>query len=80
MLMSDKNLIPLVFCLTPLPPQNYSDKKLKSFVMLLSIRNQDKQQNKLNYIHCEEVYLVDSTKGKITKYETVDCAGAGLDT
>ena len=34
-----------------------------------------KQQNKLNYIglHCEDL-----TKENITKYQAVDCAGAGL--
>ena len=49
-------------------------------MILIVHNNQDKQKSKLNYAHCGEVYLVDLTQEKITKYQTVECAGAGLDT
>ena len=33
-------------------------------MILIIHNNQDKQQSKLNYVHCGEVYLVDLTKEK----------------
>ena len=60
MSMSDKKLSSLSFLFDPPPhPQNYSAKKLKSFVMF---HNQDIQKSKLYYVHSREVYLVDLTK------------------
>ena len=49
-------------------------------MILIVHNNQDKQKSKFNYIHCTEVYLVDLTEEKNTKFQTMDCAGAGLDT
>ena len=75
MSMSDKKLNSLSFLFDPPPPPPPKTKVTKCFVMLLSkhmiliVHNtKHKQKSKLNYVHCGEVYLVDLTEEKITKF------------